>query len=96
VKLSSQRIAFVLPLWVVVTGCAVMSVAGATPPQIKSASPHINSASPAIKDGGTLTVGLENEPDTLDPALTRTLWSKLVDYSICRPDVEPAGLAAHE
>ncbi len=36
-----------------------------------------------IKDGGTLTIGLAEEPDVLDPTLARTFVGRIVFLSMC-------------
>src|SRR5690242_13183678 len=36
-----------------------------------------------IRDGGTLTVGLAEEPDALDPTLARTFVGRIVFLSMC-------------
>jgi peptide/nickel transport system substrate-binding protein len=37
----------------------------------------------AVKDGGTLTMGLSAEPDMLDPTLSRSLYSRYVFETMC-------------
>ena len=49
-----------------------MAVAAAT-----SASP------PALKSGGTLTIGLAEDPDALDPTLARTFVGRMVFLHMC-------------
>ena len=36
-----------------------------------------------IKNGGTLTIGLAEEPDALDPTLARTFVGRIVFLSMC-------------
>jgi peptide/nickel transport system substrate-binding protein len=38
---------------------------------------------PAIKNGGTLTIGLAEDPDALDPTLARTFVGRIVFLHIC-------------
>src|SRR3954469_7087775 len=52
---------------------ALVSAAAAT-----SASPP-----PAVKNGGTLTIGLAEEPDALDPTLARTFVGRIVFLHMC-------------
>jgi peptide/nickel transport system substrate-binding protein len=40
-------------------------------------------ASPQIRNGGTLTIGLAEEPDALDPTLARTFVGRMVFLSMC-------------
>src|SRR5215831_20570661 len=49
---------------------AVTSATTATPP-------------PAVKNGGTLTIGLAEEPDALDPTLARTFVGRMVFMAMC-------------
>src|SRR4051795_2326689 len=51
-------------------------VAGGT-----SASPQVRSA--GIKNGGTLVIGLESDPDALDPTLARTFVGRIVFLHMC-------------
>lgn len=41
------------------------------------------SAAPQIRNGGTLTIGLAEEPDALDPTLARTFVGRMVFLSMC-------------
>src|SRR5712691_8279217 len=52
---------------------SLVAVAAAT-----SASP------PALKNGGTLTIGLAEEPDALDPTLARTFVGRMVFMHMCQ------------
>src|SRR5580765_4004078 len=52
---------------------ALVAVAAAT-----SASP------PALKSGGTLTIGLAEDPDALDPTLARTFVGRMVFMHMCQ------------
>jgi len=52
---------------------ALVAVAAAT-----SASPP-----PALKNGGTLTIGLAEDPDALDPTLARTFVGRMVFMHMC-------------
>jgi peptide/nickel transport system substrate-binding protein len=54
-------------------GVSLVAVAAAT-----SASPP-----PALKNGGTLTIGLAEEPDALDPTLARTFVGRMVFMHMC-------------
>jgi peptide/nickel transport system substrate-binding protein len=38
---------------------------------------------PALKNGGTLTIGLAEEPDALDPTIARTFVGRIVFLSMC-------------
>ena len=40
-------------------------------------------AAASIKNGGTLTIGLAEEPDALDPTLARTFVGRIVFLDIC-------------
>ena len=37
----------------------------------------------AVRDGGTMTVALADDPDVLDPTLARTLVGRMVFMSMC-------------
>jgi ABC-type dipeptide transport system, periplasmic component len=52
---------------------ALVVVAAAT-----SASP------PALKSGGTLTIGLAEDPDALDPTLARTFVGRMIFMHMCQ------------
>jgi peptide/nickel transport system substrate-binding protein len=52
---------------------AVAAVAGA----------HGSASSAQLKEGGTLTIGLAEEPDALDPTLARTFVGRMVFLSMC-------------
>ena len=52
---------------------ALVAVAAAS-----SASPP-----PALKNGGTLTIGLAEDPDALDPTLARTFVGRMVFMHMC-------------
>ena len=60
-------------LVLVIGGIALAAVAAAT-----SASPP-----PQLKNGGTLTIGLAEDPDALDPTLARTFVGRMVFMHIC-------------
>ena len=47
-----------------------------------SASAH-TSAPPALKNGGTLTIALDADPDALDPTLARTFVGRMVFLDMC-------------
>jgi peptide/nickel transport system substrate-binding protein len=59
----------------VVTGLAA---AGAT-----VAAAHTARSAADIRNGGTLTIGLAEEPDALDPTLARTFVGRIVFLSMC-------------
>jgi peptide/nickel transport system substrate-binding protein len=59
-------------LFLVVAGLALVAATAATP-----ANP------PALKSGGTLTIGLAEEPDALDPTLARTFVGRMVFMHMC-------------
>jgi peptide/nickel transport system substrate-binding protein len=42
-----------------------------------------SSAAPALKDGGTLTIALDSDPDALDPTLARTFVGRMVFLDMC-------------
>jgi peptide/nickel transport system substrate-binding protein len=52
---------------------SLVTVAAAT-----SASP------PALKSGGTLTIGLAEDPDALDPTLARTFVGRMIFMHMCQ------------
>src|SRR5262249_59839711 len=48
-----------------------------------SAAAHAGSSA-AIKNGGTLTVGLADEPDALDPTVARTFAGRIAFAPMCQ------------
>jgi peptide/nickel transport system substrate-binding protein len=60
-------------LVLVIVGVALVAVTAAT-----SASPP-----PAVKNGGTLTIGLAEDPDALDPTLARTFVGRMIFMHMC-------------
>src|SRR3954447_12479987 len=40
-------------------------------------------ATPALKNGGTLTIALDSDPDALDPSLARTFVGRMVFLDMC-------------
>jgi peptide/nickel transport system substrate-binding protein len=69
---SLRRFALIA-LGVVVVGVLSAAVAEA----------HGTKSAATIKNGGTLTIGLAEEPDALDPTLARTFVGRIVFTSIC-------------
>jgi len=47
------------------------------------ASARTKAAPPALKNGGTLTVALDSDPDALDPTLARTFVGRMVFLDMC-------------
>jgi peptide/nickel transport system substrate-binding protein len=47
------------------------------------ASARTKAAPPALKNGGTLTVALDSDPDALDPTLARTFVGRMVFMDMC-------------
>jgi peptide/nickel transport system substrate-binding protein len=68
--LTRARSAFIV---VAALGVLALAAAAAAP----SASP------PKLKNGGTLTIGLQEEPDALDPTLARTFVGRIVFLHMC-------------
>jgi len=48
-----------------------------------TAATAATSAAPPLKNGGTLTIGLESDPDALDPTLARTFVGRIVFLHMC-------------
>jgi peptide/nickel transport system substrate-binding protein len=48
-----------------------------------AASARSASPGPALKNGGTLTIALESDPDALDPTLARTFVGRMVFADMC-------------
>ncbi|HEY3185627.1 MAG TPA: ABC transporter substrate-binding protein, partial [Gaiellaceae bacterium] len=42
-----------------------------------------SASSPKLKEGGTLTIGLQEDPDALDPTLARTFVGRIVFLYTC-------------
>ena len=40
-------------------------------------------ATPTLKNGGTLTIALDSDPDALDPTLARTFVGRMVFLDMC-------------
>src|SRR5262249_28038215 len=55
----------------------VALVAGALTASARSAAP------PALRNGGTLTIALDSDPDALDPTLARTFVGRMVFMDMC-------------
>src|SRR5438552_18846611 len=55
----------------------VALIGGALTASARSAAP------PALKNGGTLTIALESDPDALDPTLARTFVGRMVFADMC-------------
>src|SRR5947208_9831788 len=55
----------------------VALIGGALTASARSAAP------PALKNGGTLTIALESDPDALDPTLARTFVGRMVFLDMC-------------
>lgn len=70
---SFRRLAL-LALGLVLVATLVAAVAAAR---------DTTSAASAIKNGGTLTIGLAEEPDALDPTLARTFVGRIVFLATC-------------
>lgn len=48
-----------------------------------SASARTKAAAPPLKNGGTLTIALDSDPDALDPTLARTFVGRMVFLDMC-------------
>src|SRR5215210_1505952 len=48
-----------------------------------SAATAATSAAPPLKNGGSLTIGLAEDPDALDPTLARTFVGRIVFLHMC-------------
>jgi peptide/nickel transport system substrate-binding protein len=70
---SLRRIALIA-LGVVVIGALSAAVAAA----------HGTKSAATVKNGGTLTIGLAEEPDALDPTIARTFVGRIVFMSMCQ------------
>src|SRR5581483_11884162 len=57
-----------------------LAVVGALPAAVAGAE---RTQTAGIRDGGTLTIGLAEEPDALDPTLARTFVGRMVFLSMC-------------
>jgi peptide/nickel transport system substrate-binding protein len=68
--MRSTRAALAVAILVAVAGAALTASA-------RSAS------GPALKNGGTLTIALESDPDALDPTLARTFVGRMVFADMC-------------
>jgi peptide/nickel transport system substrate-binding protein len=58
----------------------VLAVAAAA---LIAAAAATSAAPPSVKNGGTLTIGLAEEPDALDPTLARTFVGRMVFIHMC-------------
>jgi peptide/nickel transport system substrate-binding protein len=68
--MRSTRAALAIAILVAITGAALTASA-------RSAS------GPALRNGGTLTIALESDPDALDPTLARTFVGRMVFADMC-------------
>src|SRR3954465_13323776 len=50
---------------------------------LTAATGATSAAPPALKNGGTLTIGLAEEPDALDPTIARTFVGRIVFLHMC-------------
>src|ERR1043165_1757646 len=50
---------------------------------LAAATGATSAAPPSLKNGGTLTIGLAEEPDALDPSLARTFVGRIVFLHMC-------------
>src|SRR5262249_41671953 len=57
-----------------------LAVGAASLTAVAAAAPN---APPTFKNGGTLTIGLADEPDALDPTLARTFSGRMVFMHMC-------------
>ena len=48
-----------------------------------AATAATSASPPALKNGGTLTIGLAEDPDALDPTLARTFVGRMVCMHMC-------------
>jgi peptide/nickel transport system substrate-binding protein len=57
----------------------------------------ISGSGGAVRDGGTITVALADDPDMLDPTLARTLVGRMVFMSMCEKlyDIDQKSLDRH-
>jgi peptide/nickel transport system substrate-binding protein len=74
--------AITLGIALVVTGCGKIDNGGSPPQQQQGGAAQDNRA---VKAGGTLRVSLNQEPDKLDPTLSRTLVATQILHAICDP-----------
>jgi peptide/nickel transport system substrate-binding protein len=70
---SFKRFAF-LALGLVLVGALTAAVAAAR---------GTKSSASKIRNGGTLTIGLAEEPDALDPTIARTFVGRIVFQAMC-------------
>src|SRR6266508_6055714 len=62
-------------------GAAAVALALALAATVSAASGSHRSSS--VKNGGTLVIGLESDPDALDPTLARTFVGRIVFLHMC-------------
>jgi peptide/nickel transport system substrate-binding protein len=74
-------VAVTLGLAMVLASCGKVDNGGSPPPQQGGAAQDNR----AVKAGGTLRVALNQEPDKLDPTLSRTLVATQILHAICDP-----------
>jgi len=62
---------------------AVLVVLGAVAVLVLAAAAGARSTAPQIRNGGTLTIGLAEDPDALDPTVARTFVGRMVFLHMC-------------
>jgi peptide/nickel transport system substrate-binding protein len=62
---------------------ALLALATLTVLALAAASGATSAAPPSLKNGGTLTIGLAEDPDALDPTLARTFVGRMIFLHMC-------------
>ncbi|MGO4342050.1 ABC transporter substrate-binding protein [Pedococcus sp. 2YAF34] len=88
-RVRPRHLALVVALSLTAAGCsAVQPSSGSGSPASSAATGQDSFGDPAsadqVKDGGTLVMALSAEPDQLDPALSRSLYSRYVFHAMCQ------------
>ncbi|MGA8980262.1 MAG: ABC transporter substrate-binding protein [Pedococcus sp.] len=88
-RLQARHLAVAVALSLTVAGCSAVEPAsdsGAGPASAATGEDSFGEPASAeeVKDGGDLVMALSAEPDQLDPALSRSLYSRYVFHAMCQ------------
>ena len=88
-RVRPRHLALLVALSLTAAGCSAVQPSSGSGSSASSAATGQDSfGDPAsadqVKDGGTLVMALSAEPDQLDPALSRSLYSRYVFHAMCQ------------
>ncbi|WP_406829439.1 ABC transporter substrate-binding protein [Pedococcus sp. KACC 23699] len=88
-RVGGRHVALVVALSLGAAGCSAVQPTSGSGSTASSAATGADSfgepaAAGQVKDGGDLVMALSAEPDQLDPALSRSLYSRYVFHAMCQ------------